>query len=629
MATHHHVLVTGGAGFVGSHFVDHLLLKGRRVVNLDALRYCADVRNVSLRDSPLYTFIRGDVGDADLLRRIIQKYAVKEIVHFAAQTHVDASFTDSNGDFVKDNVVALQVLLEVCRSHTALRRLVHISTDEVYGAVVEGAANEDARLHPSNPYAATKAAGELLVNSYQQCFGLRAVTIRPNNIYGPRQFPEKLIPRFCNALLRGEPMTVHGMGLSRRAFLYVDDAAAAVMRVLEHGRNGATYNIGADSELNVLDVAGKLSKLAGVLSPAIRHVEDRPCQDSRYSVDDTLIRGLGWAPRVGIDEGMRATWEWYREANTRLRLPIRALDRSSVVLVYGSEGWIGRQVTELLHRRGETVVPGRARVDDADALRAEIDDVSPSRVFSLVGRTHGPGFSTIDYLEQKGKLAENVRDNLYAPILLALICKEKKVHLTEMATGCIFEYDDAHQMPEENEQGSIEGFGETDRPNFFGSSYSVVKGFTDRLLGEFEDTTLTCRIRMPITSEEHPRNFITKIVGYERVCSIPNSMSVLDELLPLMIKMAFDGKTGIYNFTNPGVISHNEILSMYRAIVDPSFSWKNFNIEDQARVLAAGRSNNFLDTEKLEGQYAVKPIREAVEEALRKMATRRLIKWSP
>lgn len=281
-------------------------------------------------------------------------------------------------------------------------------------------------------------------------------------------------------------------------------------------------------------------------------------------------------------------------------------------LIFGHKGWIGTQVVKLLEEGNEEVYASAVRVDNEELLRTEIENIKPDRIISLVGRTHGPGHSTIDYLEQKGKLVENVRDNLYAPVVLGLLCKEYGIHLTHMNTGCIFTYDDDHT--------TTVGFTETSSPNFFGSSYSVVKGFTDRLMKQINGPILMLRIRMPITDQKHPRNFITKITNYKKICSIENSMSVLPDLLPIMIDMAKQNTTGTINFTNPGVISHNEILEMYREIVDPSFTWENFTLDEQKQILASERSNNFLDTSLLQSMYPnIKNIKESVRDVLYKM----------
>ena len=287
------------------------------------------------------------------------------------------------------------------------------------------------------------------------------------------------------------------------------------------------------------------------------------------------------------------------------------------ILIYGHRGWIGRKLTTLF--ADDEVLGGEARVDDDAALDRELAAQRPERVVCCIGRTHGPGCGTIDYLEQPGRLVDNVRDNLYAPLALALRCQAAGVHLTYLGTGCIFEYGEESSA----EDGVGEGFGEASEPNFFGSSYSVLKGFTDRLLHRLPDV-LNVRIRMPITDEDHPRNFITKITAYAKICSRPNSMTVLDDLLPLMVDMCRQGTGGTVNLCNPGTLSHNEILEIYRDTVDPAFRWANFSAAEQDELLAAGRSNNAMATSLLRQRYpAVPDLRTSVTHALQRMAARR------
>jgi dTDP-4-dehydrorhamnose reductase len=288
------------------------------------------------------------------------------------------------------------------------------------------------------------------------------------------------------------------------------------------------------------------------------------------------------------------------------------------VLVYGSNGWIGTQFIQLLTNNNIDFVKGISRSDNFQDLKKEIFEVSPTNVISFIGRTHGKIddkiYTTIDYLEQKGKLYENIRDNLYSPFLLAYLCNEMKIHCTYLGTGCIFKYDLNHLCEEQN------GFTEKSEPNFFGSSYSIVKGFTDKLMREIlSQNTLNLRIRMPITCEKNGRNFITKITTYDKICSIPNSMTVLPELLPKVIDMMKTKIVGTINLTNPGLISHNEILQMYKEIVDPTFTWINFSEEEQRTIIASDRSNNFLDTNKLQYLFPeIKHIKESVRDCLEK-----------
>ena len=284
-------------------------------------------------------------------------------------------------------------------------------------------------------------------------------------------------------------------------------------------------------------------------------------------------------------------------------------------LIYGSKGWIGNQFLDLLDAQGIEYVKGVERCDKA---KGEIEKVCPTHVVSFIGRTHGEVdgkvIPTIDYLEQPGKLVENVRDNFYSPLYMAVVCAKMGIHFTQMGTGCIFAYDDEHPLGDESTP-----FTEESDPNFFGSQYSVVKGFTDRMLREnFEDSVLNIRIRMPITSERCGRNFITKITSYKKICSIPNSMTVLPVMLPVMLNLIKESKTGTFNLCNPGLISHNEILQLYRDVVDPNFKWCNFTVDEQNDILASKRSNNFLATDKIsEFDPSVPDIRSAVLDCLR------------
>jgi len=286
------------------------------------------------------------------------------------------------------------------------------------------------------------------------------------------------------------------------------------------------------------------------------------------------------------------------------------------ILIYGSKGWIGQQFIEILDKNNIQYNSGLSRVDNKNDLLEEINKINPTHIISFIGRTHGKIdnkiYSTIDYLEKDGKLIENIRDNLFSPILLAEICRTKNIHYTYLGTGCIFKYDNEHPFGQE-----INGFDEESLPNFFGSSYSVMKGYTDQLMHLYNDTVLNLRIRMPITGEKNSRNFITKITTYEKICSIPNSMTVLPELLPIVLDMLKNNTVGTINVTNPGLISHNEILEMYRDIVDPKFTWKNFSLDEQRKILLSDRSNNYLDTNKLETLYpTVKNIKESIKDCL-------------
>ncbi len=285
----------------------------------------------------------------------------------------------------------------------------------------------------------------------------------------------------------------------------------------------------------------------------------------------------------------------------------------SSIYIIGHKGWIGSMYLKLFEERNIKYYYSDFR-GESNQIKKDILDKGVSHVLCCMGRTHGNRdgveYTTIDYLQDNSVLHQNVNDNLYVPVSLALFCDKHNIHFTYMGTGCIYNYDNNHQI------NGI-GFTEEDEPNFFGSNYSIVKGHTNNLM--MYTNALTLRIRMPITSCQSSRNFIKKITSYEYICSIENSMSVLPELLPLSIIMMENKDTGIYNFTNPGSISHNRILEMYKEIVDPDFTWKNFDIEEQDKILSSKRSNNLMNTNKLTNKYHVDNIYIAIKKILERM----------
>eukprot|EP00020_Sapocribrum_chincoteaguense_P010308 CAMPEP_0170745964 /NCGR_PEP_ID=MMETSP0437-20130122/8561_1 /TAXON_ID=0 /ORGANISM="Sexangularia sp." /LENGTH=285 /DNA_ID=CAMNT_0011084693 /DNA_START=137 /DNA_END=994 /DNA_ORIENTATION=- len=273
---------------------------------------------------------------------------------------------------------------------------------------------------------------------------------------------------------------------------------------------------------------------------------------------------------------------------------------------------------------GHTVVKGSARLEDRAGMAAELDRVAPTAVLDSAGLTGRPN---VDWCESN-KL-EVLRVNAVGTLSLAELCAARGIHATIFATGCIYEYTSggAHDMPAIGAPPNSNGgaYTEADAPNFVGSFYSRTKGHLDGLLSCFPEHVLTLRVRMPLSDEyEHPRNFITKITHYKRVVNIPNSMTVLEEMLPIAIDMSLRRRTGVYNFTNPGAISHNEVLDLYKKYVHPEFTYENFTLEEQAKILAAGRSNCELDSSKLQAEYPdLQEIHVATEELFKRMATKK------
>jgi len=297
-------------------------------------------------------------------------------------------------------------------------------------------------------------------------------------------------------------------------------------------------------------------------------------------------------------------------------------------LIFGGNGWIGKQFQEELTQQGIQYKCSDYRMDtNKPVLEQEISASNADRVICLAGRTSGGEYNTIDYLEGgKHQNYENVRDNLFGPVQLAFLCKKLNIHFTYLGTGCIFNYDAQHTTQNEH------GFKEDDLPNFFGSSYSIVKGFTDRLFhfDHIFDNTLNLRIRMPINEDlTSMRNFITKITSYKKICSIKNSMTVIPDVLPIMVGMIKNQKTGTVNLVNPGVITHNEILDMYMNIIDPDFRYENFTLEEQGKILKSDRSNNKLDTTELEKEYFILPIYESIQRLFKRVKKQKIMSMKP
>jgi dTDP-glucose 4,6-dehydratase len=311
------IVVTGGCGFIGSNFVRHVLATEPKVsvVNFDALTYAGNLGNLSdLARHPRYRFVRGDVTQREQVRAAVSR-GVQAIIHFAAESHVDRSIQDS-GPFVRTNVLGTQVLLDAAREF-AVQRFVHVSTDEVYGSLgVTGLFTEETPLAPNSPYAASKAASDLLVHSYVHTFGLPAMITRCSNNYGPYQFPEKLIPLFITNLLRDLAVPVYGDGQNVRDWIHVRDHCAAIAAVWRQGRPGEVYNIGGRSEKTNLELTHALLQALDKPTSLLRFVPDRPGHDRRYAIDCSKIeRELGWRSAIAFEEGLRDTIAWY-QANT-------------------------------------------------------------------------------------------------------------------------------------------------------------------------------------------------------------------------------------------------------------------------------------------------------------------------
>ncbi|WP_457095674.1 dTDP-glucose 4,6-dehydratase [Lysobacter sp. P5_B9] len=323
-------LVTGGAGFIGGNFVLEAVQRGVRIINLDVLTYAGNLDTLSsLDDHPGHVFVKGDIGDAALVERLLREHRPDAVINFAAESHVDRSI-DGPAAFVQTNVLGTLALLEKTRDYWKSLdapardafRFLHVSTDEVYGSLGDtGKFTETTPYAPNSPYSASKAASDHLVRAFHHTYGLPVLTTNCSNNYGPYQFPEKLIPLVIAKALAGEPLPVYGDGLNVRDWLYVGDHCAAIRRVLEAGRVGETYNVGGDAERQNIVVVKTICALLDQSRPLadgrareslITYVKDRPGHDRRYAIDASKLQDeLGWAPTVTFEQGMARTVEWY------------------------------------------------------------------------------------------------------------------------------------------------------------------------------------------------------------------------------------------------------------------------------------------------------------------------------
>jgi dTDP-glucose 4,6-dehydratase len=309
------ILVTGGAGFIGSNFIRYMLSKYSDyfIVNLDKLTYAGNLDNLKEVENSLdYTFIRGNIGNRELVANIVDMYNVDAIVNFAAESHVDRSIMDPEV-FTLTNVLGTQVLLDVAKEHK-VKRFVQISTDEVYGSLGEtGLFTEQTPIAPNSPYSASKASADLFVQAYHETYGLHTNITRCSNNYGPFHYPEKLIPLMITNALEDKKLPVYGDGLNVRDWLHVSDHAAAIDLVLHQGEAGEVYNIGGNNEHPNVEIVELILEELGKSKSLVHFVQDRLGHDRRYAIDASKIRKLGWVPQISFQQGIKDTIEWYLE----------------------------------------------------------------------------------------------------------------------------------------------------------------------------------------------------------------------------------------------------------------------------------------------------------------------------
>uniref|UniRef100_A0A1I7VBD6 NAD(P)-bd_dom domain-containing protein n=1 Tax=Loa loa TaxID=7209 RepID=A0A1I7VBD6_LOALO len=531
--------------------------------------------------------------------------AIDTVIHFAADCTSTRCYDDPV-ESIENNVIAFIRFMESIHSYKKVERFVLISTDEVYGdsnlVADEKGKIEDALLLPGNPYAATKAACESYVHICCESFAMPIIILRINNIYGPNQWDVKVVPRFIKLARNMEKFTVQGSGKQLRSWLYVDDAAEGIRKTVESGKIHEIYNIGTYFEMNVIDLArviqAEVDRQLGRNPTPVEFIGvlDRPYNDLRYLLDYSKINlDTGWSPKVTFEAGIS------RVVASALSPPKK--NQKMVVVIYGGRGWIGQQFCKKLLERKVHFTLANCRIgkNSDEEVLDELNGFCCTHVLCCTGRTHGGKFKTVEYLEGGPKQTfENIRDNLYSTMALARICQTLGLHFTYIGTGYLFAYDKDHPI------GS-KGFTDNDLPTFFGSSYSVVKGITDRMIQHYQGGIKEClnaRITLPLNfCLDDERNLLTKILGYKQIFDIPVSITILDDCIPALIDLMERRVGGNLNLVNPQPISFSQILELYKK-VDLTSKIHHYEILDsndnKYRELCATKGNCALDTSKLE-----------------------------
>ncbi len=304
------IAVTGGCGFIGSNLIRHLIREtGHSIICVDRLSYSGNPANIDeFRGNSRFEFVQADICDASAMDKVMSR--VDGVINLAAETHVDRSIDDA-GDFLRTNILGVETLMRLAKKY-AVKRFLHMSTDEVYGSIAQGKFTETSPIEPNSPYSASKASADLLIRAYRETYGYSAIITRCTNNYGPYQYPEKVIPLFVTNLLSGKKVPLYGTGVNRRDWIHVEDAVRALHLVFEKGNLGEVYNIGSDNELSNLELTHAILKNMRFDESRIEYVADRPGHDLRYALDFSKVKALGFSPRFNVSDGLKHTIEWYK-----------------------------------------------------------------------------------------------------------------------------------------------------------------------------------------------------------------------------------------------------------------------------------------------------------------------------
>jgi dTDP-glucose 4,6-dehydratase len=571
------------------------------IINLDKITYAGTGKNIEhmgLQFYDNYKFIKGDIADKKLVDIVFRQEKPDIIFNFAAESHVDRSI-ESPEDFILTNIVGTTNLLDAAKKY-GIKKFIHVSTDEVYGSAKEGSFDETAKLNPSSPYSSSKAAGELQALGYAKTFNLPVIITRSANNYGPYQFPEKLLSLFITNLIEGKKVPLmwseENPGLNVRDWLHVEDNCRAIWFIYKNGKNKEIYNIPGDNEKTNFYMTRLILENFGLGEEMIEKISHRKAHDFRYSIQGNKLKTLGFQYKYeSIEKGIKELVEWYK-ANENWWKPLKKPISLKKGIIFG-EGYLGTRLRDYLNYSSTKLNPL-----NLEELKFFLDTEKPEIVINAIGKTGRPN---IDWCEDNKDVT--IESNLSAAINLCTECFKRGIYFVHLGSGCVYEGDNNGR-----------GFSEEDEPNFYGPQfYAKTKILAEKALSEFP--ALIIRLRMPIDEIPHDRNLIDKVLKYEKVIDVQNSITTVPSMLNAIKVLIDKRKTGIYNLVNPGTISIAEIMKMYQELVDPNYNLHILSLEELDHITKGKRSNCVLNIDKLKSEgINLSEAHDAVRECLLK-----------
>uniref|UniRef100_A0A0K0FUZ5 dTDP-D-glucose 4,6-dehydratase (inferred by orthology to a human protein) n=1 Tax=Strongyloides venezuelensis TaxID=75913 RepID=A0A0K0FUZ5_STRVS len=580
------ILITGGLGYLGVNFANYIfnLPEKPNIIILDKVSENSSLDKLDNKHD--VEVVIGDIANELLVKKLIEDNNVDTIFNFAFDTNVEESFIDMV-KCCRNNFEGLTHLLDSIRnsSNSSKINFIHVSTEDVYGSAKVW--SEDKATFPFNPVAASHGSCEMMLNAYAKGYNIDIKIARlAKNVYGGKMNKKNIVNNIIQTNLAPSALEV----LSP---LYIDDAIKGILAVAGTPKGCAPiYNLPSaicltEDSLKDFCNNGKLKE-----------------ETIRMS-NEKIFKTTKWKPITTLEEGVKKLKE-----QKNISFSDNNKQKMVKILIFGGKGWIGNQFCELLEKNDIEYVVSQTKpgFDSDDAVQNEIVSVAPSNVVSMIGRTQGPGCENISYLEGgPDKLKENIRDNCFGPWIIGKICQTLKVHFTYLGTGCIFQYDEEH--------GYIgPGYKETDDGNFKNTSYSAVKLFTDKLFKTL-DNSLNARIRLPVNFEDSPRNLAAKMIKFNKVLDIPNSITILPDCLPILLNLILKKSTGTINLVNPGPIKFTEFKQIYNDITGNN---ENYDVIDPSinKDMVNTRAHCILDTGKIIHQKNdIRTAAEGVKEA--------------